>query len=67
VLTLPNVCFMCHGMDMTRAKKMVSFALDPDLLKRLEAWLERQEFPPTKTAFIEDAIRRSLELREKRK
>jgi hypothetical protein len=54
-------------MDMTRAKKMVSFALDPDLLKRLEVWLGRQEFPPTKTAFIEDAIRRSLEIREKRK
>lgn len=55
------------AMDMTRAKKMVSFALDPELIKRLETWLSRQEFPPTKTAFIENAIKRSLDTREKRK
>lgn len=54
-------------MDMTRTKKMVSFALDPELIQRLEAWLTRQEFPPSKTAFIEDAIRRSLEAREKKR
>lgn len=54
-------------MDMTRIKKMVSFALDPELIQRLEVWLARQEFPPSKTAFIEDAIRRSLDTREKKR
>ena len=52
---------------MPRLKKMVSFALDPALLKRLEAWAIKQEFPPTKTAMLEAALREFLDAREKRK
>lgn len=51
-------------MDMTRTKKMVSFALDPALLARLDGWIERQELSPTKTAVIELALREFLDRRE---
>jgi hypothetical protein len=47
-------------MNAIRRKTMVSFAIDPDLLKELEDWLACQEFPPTKTAVIEASIRRFL-------
>ena len=52
---------------MARLKKMISLAVDPDLLKRLEAWLSKQDFPPSKTAVIEAALRDFLDAREKRK
>ena len=52
---------------MPRLKKMTSYALDPALLKRLNAWLSKQEFPPTKTAVVEAALREFLDAREKRK
>ena len=58
---------MCQCMDMTRQKKMVSFALDPDIIAELEAWLAKQEFPPTKTAVIESALRQFLKERGRRK
>ena len=51
-------------MDMARKKLPVSFALDPDLVKRLEAWLARQEFPPSKTAVVEAAIKAFLDARD---
>ena len=51
-------------MLMARRKHMVSFALDPDLIKRLEAWLATQEFPPSKTAVIEASLRAFLDQRE---
>ncbi len=52
---------------MVRLKKPVSLALDPDLLERLEAWIARQEFPPSKTAVFEAALQEFLERREKKK
>ena len=68
VLTLVDKAATCHGMrTMARLKKMISLALDPDLLKRLETWLAKQEFPPTKTAVIETALRDFLDQRERRK
>jgi hypothetical protein len=54
-------------MDMNRSKKMVSFALDPVLLERLEQWLATQEFPPSKTAVIEASVSMFLDSREIRK
>ncbi len=51
-------------MVMLRIKKMVSFALAPDLLKRLDAWLASQELPPSKTSVVEMALREFLEKRE---
>lgn len=51
-------------MMMPRIKKMVSFALDPDLLKRLEDWLSSQDAAPSKTAVIEAALRAWLDARE---
>lgn len=51
-------------MSMARLKKMVSYALDPDLLKRLDAWLARQDPAPSKTAVIETALRDWLDGRE---
>jgi predicted transcriptional regulator len=53
-------------MDMTRQKKMVSYALDPELLARLDKWLRQQEFPPSKTAVIERSLSEFLDNREAR-
>jgi predicted transcriptional regulator len=50
-------------MSMARLKKMVSYALDPDLLKRLDDWLSRQDPAPSKTAVIESALRDWLDAR----
>lgn len=44
-------------MAMARAKKMVSLALDPSLLKQVDEWLAKQTFPTTKTAVFETALR----------
>jgi Arc/MetJ-type ribon-helix-helix transcriptional regulator len=52
---------------MTRLKKMMSLALDPDLLRRMDAWISKQEFPPTKTAVLETALREFLDKRDRRK
>ena len=66
-LTLANNVCICHRMNtMARFKKMTSFALDPALLKRLSDWLSRQEFPPTKTAVHEAALREFLDRREEK-
>lgn len=54
-------------MLMPRLKKMVSFALDPALLKRLDDWLALQEAAPSKTAVIEAALRAWLDEREPKK
>lgn len=52
-----------YCMDMSRKKKMVSFALDPEILAELDAWLAKQEFPPSKTAVVEAALKAFLEAR----
>lgn len=57
---------MGYPMLMTRIKKPVSYALDPKLLARLDAWLKRQEFPPSKTTVIEAALSDWLDRREKK-
>ena len=51
-------------MEMARNKKMVSYALDPELLKRLEDWLAKQDVPPSKTAVVEAALRAFLDKRD---
>lgn len=59
---------MCQGMKlMPRLKKMTSLALDPRLLDRLVAWIERQDVPVSKTAVFETALREFLEKRESKK
>ena len=47
---------MCLTMDMARRKKMVSFALDPEILKKLDEWIAKQPAPPSKTAVVEAAL-----------
>ena len=54
-------------MMMPRLKKMVSYALDPALLQRLDDWLARQEVAPSKTAVIEAALKAWLDEREPKK
>lgn len=49
---------------MARLKKPMTLALDPELLERLDAWIARQEFPPTKTAVFEAALRMWLDAKE---
>lgn len=59
---------MCQRMTtMPRLKKPVSLALDPELLERLEAWIQRQELPPSKTVVWELALREFLDKRERKK
>ena len=40
--------------------------VDAALLDRLDKWLARQEFPPSKTAIVEAALRTFLDDREAR-
>lgn len=49
---------------MARIKRPLNLALEPELLDRLDAWIARQEFPPTKTAVFEAALRAWLDARE---
>jgi len=51
-------------MLMPRVKKMTSLALNPALLARLDAWLKKQEFPPSKTAAFEKALEEFLDARD---
>ena len=71
VSTLVNVCIdnylqtvTVHSMNMTRKKRLVSFALDPELIRRLELWQASQDFAPTKTAIIEHALRQFLDAKK---
>lgn len=68
VLTLACKTFMCNAMStMARRKKMVTFGIEPELYNRLEAWIARQEFPPTKTTMLELALKRLLDNLEDKK
>lgn len=59
---------MCYAMDtMARNKTRISLDIEAKLDERLEAWRSKQEFPPTKTAVIEAALREFLDAREKRR
>ena len=67
VLTLVYKSSMCQGMNtMPRLKKPLSTALDAELLDQLDAWIARQEFPPSKVQALETAIREFLEKRERK-
>lgn len=52
---------------MARLKTMTTLALDPALLERIKAWMDRQDVPPSKTAVFETALREFLEKRERKK
>ena len=67
VLTLAVMSVLCDAMNtMARLKKPKSLALDPALLERLDAWLAKQEFPPSQTVVFETALREFLDKREKK-
>lgn len=51
-------------MRMARIRKMVSVTLDPELIERLERWIAAQEFPPTKAAAFDAALKLFLDSRE---
>jgi hypothetical protein len=53
-------------MKMARLKKMVTYALDPALLERLEKWIARQEVKTSKTAVLEAALAAWLDAKEGR-
>lgn len=52
-------------MEMTRTKKMVSYALDTDLLDTLDAHVAdpKHDYPVKKTAVVEAALREYFEKR----
>jgi hypothetical protein len=65
--SVDNYAIVC-GMDtMARNKTRISLDIAPELHERLEAWMAKQEFPTTKTAVIETALRQFLDAREKKK
>jgi metal-responsive CopG/Arc/MetJ family transcriptional regulator len=47
-------------------KKPITLKVEPSLMERLDAFLRRADLPVTRTAFIETAIRESLDAREGR-
>lgn len=49
---------------MARNKKPLNMAIDPALLGRLKAWIEKQTVPPSMTAVIEAALRDWLDRQE---
>lgn len=51
-------------MEMPRQKKPVSLALDADILDSVDRWIREQEFPPSKTAVFETALREFVEKRK---
>lgn len=51
---------MCQIMEMARRKKMKSYALDPELLKQVDAWIAAQPVPPSQTAVVEAALRKFI-------
>lgn len=64
VLTFAESAIRCDPMEMARNKIMRSYALDADLLERLEKWLAAQNPPPSRTGVIETALRDFLDKRE---
>lgn len=52
---------------MPRIKTPVATTYDPELLARLDAWLEKQEFPIKKVDVFEIALREFLDKREAKK
>jgi hypothetical protein len=52
-------------MSMARLKRHLNLALDPALLDRLDAWIAKQEIPPSKTAVVETALRTWLDAKDR--
>lgn len=67
VLTFAESSCTMQFMSMARLKRPLNLAIDPKLLARLDAWIARQDFPPSKTAVIEAALRAFLDAKEKRR
>lgn len=68
MLTLAGKSWHVLHMDMmARNKTRISLDIAPELHERLEAWRNKQEFPPTKTDVIEAALREFLDKRERRR
>ena len=63
MLTFAGTRAISYPMEMGRIKKHVNLALDPDLLERLDEWMNVQEAPWTKTAVFELALKEFLEKR----
>jgi hypothetical protein len=63
LLTIYAMTAIGCSMDTGRNKKMVTFAVEPKLLDRIEAWRIGQDVPPSKTAAFEVALREFLEKR----
>lgn len=45
---------------MARKKIPTNLALDPEILAKVEKWMEKQELPVTKTWVLETALREFL-------
>lgn len=51
-------------MKKTLPKQVVTITLDPDLVKRMKAWISTQELPPPQNAVVAAALREYLDRRE---
>jgi DNA replication protein DnaD len=51
-------------MNMARNKKMVTLTLSPEIVERLEKWIDEQEFPPAKNSVVEAALKSFLDNRD---
>ena len=53
-------------MSMPRERKPSTYTLSPAVLALLDEWIAAQEFPPSKSAVIEMALREFIDRRTKR-
>jgi hypothetical protein len=49
---------------MARLKRPLNLSIDPEIHDRIDAYIARQEVPPSKTAIVEAALRAWLDDRE---
>lgn len=64
-LTFAQVCEMVQTMlDMGRDRKPINLTLDPEVVRRLDAWIEQQPIRAGRSAVVESAIKAFLDGQE---
>ena len=48
-------------LDMGRGRKPINLTLDPELVRRLDAWIEQQPLRTARSAVVEAAIEAFLD------
>jgi metal-responsive CopG/Arc/MetJ family transcriptional regulator len=51
-------------LDMGRDRKPINLTLDPEVVRRLDAWIEKQPIKTARSAVVEAAVQAFLDQRE---